>query len=55
MYATDPDKPHRPKLEACPHCGANGAACDSLRWLRARACCDNCRPGDHDGGAPDAA
>lgn len=37
----------RRQLIACAYCGANGAACDSLLWLRKRACCEAC-PGDHD-------
>jgi hypothetical protein len=47
MLASDPDPmPHRPKLAPCPHCGANGAACDSVAWLRGRTCCERCN-GDH--------
>lgn len=48
LYASDPGTPkRRPKLADCRHCGANGAACDSLHWLRARTCCEACT-GDHD-------
>ncbi len=43
-----PTEPRRPKpLGPCQHCGANGAACDSLWWLRGRTCCPDC-DGDHD-------
>ena len=49
LYASDPGSSsmRRPKLTPCPHCGANGAACDSLHWLRAQTCCRSCS-GDHD-------
>jgi hypothetical protein len=48
MLAADPDPtPRRPKLASCPACGANGAACETLRWLRGQRCCARC-PGDHD-------
>ena len=47
MHATDSEHPRRRKpLSNCPHCGANGTACDSLHWLRAQTCCDACT-GDH--------
>jgi hypothetical protein len=41
------DEPRRPELAPCPTCGANGAGCDTLRWLRGEKCCAGC-PGDHD-------
>jgi hypothetical protein len=47
MLAADPDHDPRPKLAPCPACGANGGACDTLRWLRGQRCCARC-PGDHD-------
>lgn len=48
LLASDPGpRRRRPKLAACAYCGANGAACDSLTWLRGRTCCEAC-PGDHE-------
>lgn len=49
LLASDPSQPkRRPKLADCPHCGANGAACDSLHWLRGQTCCTSC-DGSHEG------
>jgi hypothetical protein len=44
LYASDPGPSSQrgSKLTACPHCGANGAACDSLYWLDGRTCCRPC-------------
>jgi hypothetical protein len=47
MLAADPNHPKRPKLAACPSCGASGAGCDSLHWLRGQTCCPDC-DGDHE-------
>lgn len=49
LSASDPNRPRRPRLADCPHCGANGTACDSLQWLRGplSRCCEAC-PGDHE-------
>lgn len=47
LLAADGPRRRRPKLATCAYCGANGAACDSLAWLRGRTCCEACA-GDHD-------
>jgi hypothetical protein len=57
MLAAEPEpKPRRRRtqLRPCPFCGASGAGCDSLTWLRGQSCCAKC-DGDHEGGTTDAA
>jgi hypothetical protein len=53
MHAADPNPKPRRHLKPCRFCGASGAGCDSLSWLRGQSCCPRCT-GEHEQETADA-